>query len=75
MLYAIAREYFQAAVVELNGDVDDHLAGRRPQHFAHAVVQAEALRGFVETRFRGEARIKLILHALLGLEQRRGRTR
>ena len=69
MLHAIAREDFQAAVVELDGNMDDDFARGSPQNLAHAVVETQALRGIVQPRLGGKQRIKFIDYGgLLGFE-------
>ena len=58
VLHAIAGEDFQASVVELHRNVDNHLARRRAQHLLHPFVEAQARGGFVKSHFGGYFRIK-----------------
>ena len=66
MLDAIAGEDFQTAVVEHDRNVHDDFARRRAQHLLHAVVQAEARGGFVESRFGGTRGLNSFSRVLRG---------
>ena len=61
VLHPVAGEDFQAAVVELHRDVNRDLAGRSAEDFAHAVIELEALGGFIEAHGGGEPGVGFVL--------------
>src|ERR1019366_9788944 len=60
MLDAVSGEDFQAAIVELDGDVDGDFLGGGARDLAETVVQVEAGRGFVKADFGGQPGVLLL---------------
>src|SRR5215831_15154040 len=69
VLDAKAREQFDAAVVKLDGNVDDDLAGGRAENLLHPLIDAKARGRFVKARLRGDQGIEFVLRS--GLKWRR----
>jgi hypothetical protein len=70
MLHAVAGEDFQAAIVQLDGDVDGDFLGRGAQDFAQTVVQIEAGGGLVKAGFGGQPGVLLLFERQRGACQK-----
>ena len=70
MLDAVSGEDFQAAIVQLDGDVDGDFFGRGAQGLALAVVQIEAGGGLVKAGFGGQPGVFLLLERQRGACQK-----
>ena len=75
MLNAVSGEDLDAAVIELDGDVNGEFLGRGTEHLTHTVVQLEPLRSFVKARGGGEPGILFVFEGNGNRQCRRGHSR
>jgi acetate kinase len=62
VLHAVSGEDFEAAVIELDGDIDGDLASGRAENFPHAVVEFQRIGSLIEPRGGGEPGICLLVY-------------
>jgi hypothetical protein len=69
MLDAVAGEYFETPIVELDRNVDSQFLGGAPEDFPQAVVHLQVSSGLVKTGLGGCPGVGFLVERMNGLSQ------